>query len=84
MRNRIFLKGTAAFVAVIPVATLTLDLGIRRTWESSLWGNIERLLVHNAQGFALGSAYNRLGYFSSQRRCLFLRLPLVELQAISS
>lgn len=53
MRNRIFLKAMAAFVAVIAVATLTLDFAIRRTWESSLRANIERLLVQNAEGFAL-------------------------------
>src|SRR5258708_6172157 len=53
MRNRIFLKAMAAFVAVIAVATLTLDISIRRTWENSLRSDIERLLVQNAQGFAL-------------------------------
>ena len=53
MRNRIFLKAMAAFVAVIAAATLTLDISIRHTWENSLRGNIERLLVQNAQGFAL-------------------------------
>jgi two-component system phosphate regulon sensor histidine kinase PhoR len=53
MRNRIFLKTLAAFVAVIAVATLTLDFSVRRTWESSVQTDIERLLVQNAQGFAL-------------------------------
>lgn len=53
MRNRIFLKAIAAFVAVIAAATLTLDIGIRHTWESSLRNDIEKLLVQNAQGFAL-------------------------------
>ncbi len=53
MRNRIFLKAMAAFVAVIAAATLTLDISIRHTWENSLRGNIEHLLVQNAQGFAL-------------------------------
>src|SRR5437016_5788374 len=43
----------AAFVAVIAAATLTLDISIRRTWENSQRSNIERLLVQNAQGFAL-------------------------------
>jgi two-component system phosphate regulon sensor histidine kinase PhoR len=43
----------AAFVAVIAAATLTLDISIRRTWESSQRSNIERLLVQNVQGFAL-------------------------------
>ncbi len=53
MRNRIFLKAMAAFVAVIAAATLTLDISIRHTWENSLRNDIERLLVQNAQGFAL-------------------------------
>ena len=53
MRNRIFLKAIAAFVAVIAAATLTLDISIRRTWETSLHTDIERLLIQNAQGFAL-------------------------------
>ena len=53
MRNRIFLKATAAFVAVIAAATLTLDISIRHTWENSLRNDIEHLLVQNAQGFAL-------------------------------
>ncbi len=53
MRNRIFLKAMAAFVAVIAAATLTLDISIRRTWENSLQNDIERLLVQNAQGFSL-------------------------------
>ncbi|HEY7402177.1 MAG TPA: ATP-binding protein [Candidatus Angelobacter sp.] len=59
MRNRIFLKAMAAFVAVIAAATLTLDISIRRTWESSLHSDIERLLVQNAQGFALRVANDR-------------------------
>jgi len=53
VRNRIFLKAMAAFVAVIAAATLTLDISIRRTWESSQRSDIERLLVQNVQGFAL-------------------------------
>src|SRR5215471_7350993 len=53
MRNRIFLKAVGAFAAVIAVATLVLDISIRYTWEKSLRSNIERLLVQNAQGFAL-------------------------------
>jgi len=53
VRNRIFLKAMAAFVAVIAAATLTLDISIRHGWESSLRADIERLLVQNAQGFAL-------------------------------
>jgi two-component system, OmpR family, phosphate regulon sensor histidine kinase PhoR len=53
VRNRIFLKAMAAFVAVIAAATLTLDISIRHTWENSLRNDIERLLVQNAKGFAL-------------------------------
>ncbi len=53
MTNRIFLKVLAAFVAVIAVATLTMDLSIRYTWENSLRNDIERLLGQNVQTFAL-------------------------------
>ena len=40
-------------MAVIAAATLTLDISIRHTWENALRSDIERLLVQNAQGFAL-------------------------------
>ncbi len=53
MRNRIFLKAILALVAVIAAAMLTLNITIRQTWESSLHSDIERLLVQNAQEFAL-------------------------------
>lgn len=53
MRNRIFLKALAAFVAVIAAATLTLDISIRHTWENAVRNDIERVLVQNAQAFAL-------------------------------
>ena len=53
MRNRIFLKAMGAFVAVIAAATLTLDISIRHTWENAVRNDIEKLLVQNAQGFAL-------------------------------
>src|SRR5262252_8361718 len=53
MRNRIFLKAMGAFVAVIAAAMLILDLGIRYTWENSVRSDIERLLMQNAQSFAL-------------------------------
>jgi two-component system phosphate regulon sensor histidine kinase PhoR len=53
MTNRIFLKVLAAFVAVIAVATLTMDISIRTTWENSLRNDIERLLGQNVQTFAL-------------------------------
>jgi two-component system phosphate regulon sensor histidine kinase PhoR len=53
MRNRIFLKAMGAFAAVILMAMLILDLGIRSTWENSVRSDIERLLMQNAQSFAL-------------------------------
>jgi len=53
VRNRIFLKALAAFAAVIGVATLMLDVSMGQTWEHRLHSDIERLLVQNAQGFAL-------------------------------
>lgn len=53
MKNRIFLKALAAFTAVIAVATLTMYISVGRTWEDSLRSDIERLLVQNAEGFAL-------------------------------
>src|SRR5262249_52606694 len=59
VRNRIFLKALAAFVAVIAAATLTLDISIRQTWGNFVRSDIERLLVQNAQGFALRVANDR-------------------------
>jgi len=53
MRNRIFLKALAAFTAVVAVATLTMYISVGRTWENSLNNDIERLLMQNAEGFAL-------------------------------
>jgi two-component system phosphate regulon sensor histidine kinase PhoR len=53
MTNRIFIKALLAFVAVIGVATLIMDISIRRTWENALRGNLERLLTQNAQSFSL-------------------------------
>jgi two-component system, OmpR family, phosphate regulon sensor histidine kinase PhoR len=53
MTNRIFLKVLVGFVAVIAVATLTMDISIRHTWENSLRNDIERLLGQSAQTFAL-------------------------------
>ena len=40
-------------MVVIAAATLTLDISIRHTWENAVRSDIERLLVQNAQGFAL-------------------------------
>jgi two-component system, OmpR family, phosphate regulon sensor histidine kinase PhoR len=53
VRNRIFIKALAAFATVIAMATLIMDISIRRTWENSVRSDNERLLVQNAQGFAL-------------------------------
>jgi two-component system, OmpR family, phosphate regulon sensor histidine kinase PhoR len=53
VRNRIFLKVMGAFVVVIAAATLTLDISIRHSWENAVRSDIERLLVQNAQGFAV-------------------------------
>jgi two-component system, OmpR family, phosphate regulon sensor histidine kinase PhoR len=59
VRNRIFLKAMAAFMAVIAAATLTLDISIRHTWEKSLLNDIERLLTQNARGFAVRAQNDR-------------------------
>ena len=53
MRNRIFLKLLAAFAAVIAVATVILDIGIRSTWEASLRSNLQQSLVQESEIFAL-------------------------------
>jgi two-component system, OmpR family, phosphate regulon sensor histidine kinase PhoR len=53
VRNRIFLKLLLAFAAVIALATLTLDVAIRSTWENSLRNDLQRSLVQQAQTFAL-------------------------------
>lgn len=43
----------AAFAAVIAVATLTLDVAIRSTWENSMRADLERTLAKEAKSFAL-------------------------------
>src|SRR6185312_8155195 len=43
----------AAFAAVIAVATIVLDIGVRSTWENSLRSNLQRSLVQEAEGFSL-------------------------------
>jgi two-component system phosphate regulon sensor histidine kinase PhoR len=53
VRNRIFLKLLAAFAAVIAVATLTLDIAIRSTWENSLRADLQHSLLQQAETFAL-------------------------------
>ena len=52
MRNRIFFKLLAGFVVVIAAATVTLDFAVRRSWEASLTGEIERNLRQKTVMFA--------------------------------
>ena len=52
MTRRIFFKLLGAFLLVILAGTLTLDVAIRRAWEASLRGEIERALVEKTRLFA--------------------------------
>ncbi|MDP9263352.1 MAG: ATP-binding protein [Acidobacteriota bacterium] len=52
MTRRIFFKLLGAFLLVILAGTVTLDFAIRRAWETSLRGEIERALVEKTQLFA--------------------------------
>jgi two-component system phosphate regulon sensor histidine kinase PhoR len=52
VRSRVFFKLLAAFVLVIAATTLTLDVSIRRAWESSLRQEIERSLKQKTLMFA--------------------------------
>jgi len=52
VKSKVFLKLVSAFILVIAAATLTLDFAVRRAWESSLRGEIERSLMQKAQMFA--------------------------------
>lgn len=52
MRNRIFFRLLGAFVLVIAVATLTLDISVRRAWEESLLNEIHTALEQKATLFA--------------------------------
>ena len=52
MTRRIFFKLLGAFLLVIVAGTVTLDFAIRRAWEASLRGEIERALVEKTQLFA--------------------------------
>jgi two-component system, OmpR family, phosphate regulon sensor histidine kinase PhoR len=52
VRNRIFLKALVAFIVVIAVATLTLDIAIRSVWENSLRNELEHSLTQNARTFS--------------------------------
>ncbi|HSA91701.1 MAG TPA: ATP-binding protein [Terriglobales bacterium] len=49
MRSRIFFKLLLAFVLVVAVATATLDIVVRRAWEKSLRGEIERSLTQKTR-----------------------------------
>ena len=52
MRNRIFFKMLAAAAVVVVVATITMDVTIRRVWEASLRDEIQRGLTGRARLFA--------------------------------
>ena len=52
MSSRIFTKLLLAFVAVIVVATLALDLSVRKAWEESLFQEIHTGLVQKARALA--------------------------------
>ena len=52
MRNRIFFKMLAASAVVVLVASLTMDVTIRRAWESSLRDEIQRGLTARVRLFA--------------------------------
>ncbi len=52
MRNRIFFKMLAASAVVVLVASITMDVTIRRVWESSLRDEIQRGLTARVRLFA--------------------------------
>ena len=52
MRNRIFFKMLVAFALVVLVTAATLDISIRRAWESSLRAEIQRSLTEKTLLFA--------------------------------
>jgi two-component system, OmpR family, phosphate regulon sensor histidine kinase PhoR len=52
VRNRIFFKMLAAAGIVVVIAAVTMDLAIRRVWESSLRDEIQRGLTARARLFA--------------------------------
>ena len=52
MRNRIFFKMLAAAGIVVVIAAVTMDVTIRRVWESSLREEIQRGLTARARLFA--------------------------------
>jgi two-component system phosphate regulon sensor histidine kinase PhoR len=52
VRSRIFAKLLAAFVTVVVVATLALDLSVRKAWEESLFQEIHTGLVQKVRALA--------------------------------
>ena len=52
MRNRIFFKMLAAAALVVVVTAITMDVTIRRVWESSLRDEIQRELSAKTRLFA--------------------------------
>ena len=52
MRNRIFFKMLAAAALVVVLAAITMDVTIRRVWESSLRDEIQRGLTARVRLFA--------------------------------
>ncbi|MBZ5647614.1 MAG: HAMP domain-containing protein [Acidobacteriia bacterium] len=52
MKKRIFFKLLAAFVVVIAVATIILDITIRSAWEQSLSSEIEKSMIEKTRMFA--------------------------------
>ncbi|HEU5401995.1 MAG TPA: ATP-binding protein [Terriglobales bacterium] len=52
MRSQVFFKLVAAFVLVIAAATLTIDIAVRRSWETSLREEIQRSLQEKTLMFA--------------------------------
>jgi two-component system phosphate regulon sensor histidine kinase PhoR len=59
VKNRIFFKLLAAFVLVIIAGTATLDLSIRRSWEASLRGEVQRNLRQKTVMFANRASNDR-------------------------
>jgi two-component system, OmpR family, phosphate regulon sensor histidine kinase PhoR len=52
VRNRIFFKLLLMFAFVVVVTAVTLDISIRRAWESSLRDEIQRSLIAKTRLFA--------------------------------
>jgi two-component system, OmpR family, phosphate regulon sensor histidine kinase PhoR len=52
VRNRIFFKMLAAAAVVVVIAAVTMDITVRRVWESSLRDEIQRGLTARARLFA--------------------------------